>query len=408
MADDRAPLTVVADDDRHLWTLLVEGGGPGQPVLVGGTLYVSVPGERIAALDAGRGQLRWCSEKVERASLNGMAVAGDVVVVPVRQERGRGAFTALDAATGKERWTRRKSALNRVVAVGDSTFVLWNDDSDRRQALTGIDALTGETLWEDEFERISWVVGRGERVILDARGIRALDARSGEEIWDKGSGRLLVAAGTGEDAAVFLSYCRDPSNALVVQAADTGKKVSEIRFPDKLGMKHSWALPELVDRERALFFDSLGRRIRLFACAGLNRAQSLGSWQLGRWRLSTLHDVVCVGDRVYALSGRRKVYVAEVGGRRGLRRLTLRGPDGRIVRMPRHLTAGPGYLVAHGSDGVAMIQDGRVLWASETLRPSGDPIPLDADRVLLRAPSRNGKGVRLYCAEVRTGRRLRP
>jgi hypothetical protein len=55
-----------------------------------------------------------------------------------------------------------------------------------------------------------------------------------------------------------------------------------------------------------------------------------------------------------------------------------------------------------------MIQDGRVLWASETLRLSGDPIPLDADRVLFRAPSRNGKGVRLYCAEARTGRRLRP
>ncbi|MEV5525567.1 hypothetical protein [Streptomyces prunicolor] len=98
---------------------------------------------------------------------------------------------------------------------------------------------------------------------------------------------MLVAAGTGEDETVFLSYERYFQNALVVQAVDTGKKVSEIRFPDKLGMQHSWALPELVDGERALFFDSTGRRIRLFACAGLNRAQPLGR--------------------------RRKVYVAEVG-----------------------------------------------------------------------------------------------
>ena len=410
MADDRMPLTVTADNDRHLWTLTVEGRGPGRPVMVGGTLYVPVPGERIAALDPGRGQVRWCSEKVERASLDGMAVAGGVLVVPVRQERGRGAFTALDAATGKVLWTRRKSALTRVVAVGDSAFVLWNenDDDGRRQGLTGIDALTGETLWEDEFERISWVVGRGDLVILDARGIRALDARSGEEIWDRGSGSLLVGAGADEDEAVFLSYDPYGGNTLAVQASDTGKRISETRFPDKLGMRHSWVTPELVDGGRALFFDTFERWILLFAYAGLNQARSLGSWKLGRWRLSSLRDVVCVGDRVYALSGRRKLYVAEVGGRRGLRRLALRGPDGRIVRMPWHLTAGPGYLVAHGSYGVAVIRDGRVLWASETLRMTGDPMPLDGDRVLFVAPSKKGNTARLYCADVDTGRRLLP
>ncbi|UIX31510.1 outer membrane protein assembly factor BamB family protein [Streptomyces sp. GQFP] len=407
MADGRVPLTVNADSDGWLWTLRAVGGELEQPVVVGGAVYVGVPGGRIAALDAGSGQVRWCSVEIAKASPRRLVGAGEVVVVPVGRERERSGFTALEAATGEVRWTRRKSPLHRVVGVGDSTLVLWNDSDEERGAIAGVDALTGETLWEDEFTRINGLVVRGERVILDAGGFRALDARSGEEIWDGGVGHLVGQHGETEDAAVFLSW-GSFLNTLAVQASDTGKKLSETRFPHRKAMKHFWSRSALVDGGRALLSESFGRRVRLFAYTGLDQAQSLGSWRLGRWRLSTLREAVCVGDWVYVRTWRHKVYAAQVGPRRGLRRLTLAAPDGRSVRRPLNITAGPGYVLGWDTEAVSVIRDGRVLWAAATdiLSLSDGPVPLGDDRVLFRARSGKGTEVRLYCADVATGRRL--
>lgn len=406
MADVAVPLTVTADEGGRLWTLTAEHGHVGQPVLVGGRVYVSVPGQRIAALDADSGQVRWCSGTVEKASLEGMAVTRDVVVVPVGAERGRSAFTVLDAATGKVRWTRRESALHRVVGVGDSTLVLWNDTSDDRRAIAGVDALTGETLWENEFEWIYGLVVRGESVILSAEGIRALDARSGTEVWAESSGCLLLPDGQVEDAAVFRGWENSCRKTLAVRASGTGTILAETQFPAK-ALKSFWGTPELVDGGRVLFYAYFERVIRLFAYAGLGHAQSLGSWKLRRWRLSTLGDVACVGDRVYVLSERQKLYVAEVGRRRRLRRLTLRGPDGRVLERPLSVVTGPGYVLVAGK-GVALIRDGRVLWVMDAAWWWGDPVPLDEDRVLIRNWSSERGELRLFCTDVETGRRIQP
>ncbi|MDV9176107.1 PQQ-binding-like beta-propeller repeat protein [Streptomyces sp. W16] len=409
MADDRVPLSVTADPERRLWTLRAVGAGVGEPVVVGGTVYVSVPGERIAALDAGSGRVRWCSGEVAEVWPPYVAVAGAVAVVPVLQEMGRGVLIALDAATGKARWTRRESALHRVVAVGDSAFVVWSGASEERGSVAGVDALTGETLWEHEFEGIKGLLVRGELVILGADRFRALHGRSGDEIWNGGDGTLLTRAGGVEDAAVFLCWrggYYEPKS-LVVRASDTGAELTGTRFPEK-ALKHFWRHPELVDGGRVLFARSCDRRIQLFAYGGLDRARALGSWKLGRLRHGTLREVACVGDWVYALNWSGRVYAVEVGRRRGLRRLTMRGRYERVLRDPLHLTAGPGYVLASGRDGVGMLRDGRVLWVSDTIRPDFRPVPLDGDRVLFRARSRNDKETRLYCADVETGRRLLP
>ncbi|WP_329250774.1 PQQ-like beta-propeller repeat protein [Streptomyces sp. NBC_01478] len=408
MADDRVPLKVRADAELRLWTLRAEGAEVGHPVVVGDTVYVSVPGERIAALDAGSGRVRWCSGEVAKVWPRYVAVAAVVVVASVQQDMRHGAFTALDAATGKVRWTRRASALHGVVAVGDSTFVVWNNTSEERGSIAGVDALTGETLWEDEFERIDRLVVRGERVILDAGRLRALDGRSGAEIWSGGDGELLSRAGAVEDAAVFLCWRgeRHGPRSLVVAASDTGAELAGTRFPEE-AQKYFWGHPQLVDGGRVLFFRSSGRRVRLLGYAGLDRAESLESWKLGWLQRGILQSVVCVGDWVYVLCWRNKVYAAEVGRRRGLRRLRLRGPHKLTVREPQYLTAGPGYVLASGTDGMAVVRDGRVLWASHT-RPDVSPVPLDGDRFLFRARSRNDKETRLYCADVETGRRLLP
>ncbi|WP_262061104.1 PQQ-binding-like beta-propeller repeat protein [Streptomyces sp. STR69] len=271
MADDRVPLSVAVDAERRLWTLRAKGAGVGHPVVEGDTVYVSVPGERVAALDAGSGRVRWWSREVAEVWPPYVAVGGDVVVFPARQETGPDALTGLDAATGRVRWTRRESALCTVVAVGDSTFVVWNGTPEERGSIAGVDALTGETLWEDEFERIDGLVVRAERVILGAGRLRALDGRSGDEIWSGGEGELLrQAGGTVEDAAVFLSW-RGRSygpKSLVVGASDTGEQLAETRFPGE-AQRYRWGHPELVDGGRALFYGTTGRRVRLLGYHGV-------------------------------------------------------------------------------------------------------------------------------------------
>nr|WSY54518.1 PQQ-like beta-propeller repeat protein [Streptomyces sp. NBC_00886] len=161
MADGRVPLSVTLDAEGRLWTLRAKGVGVGHPVVVGDTVYVSVPGERVAALDNGSGQVRWCSGEVAEVWPRSVAVAGAVVAVPVELETERDAITALDTATGKVRWTRRERVLRGVVAVGDSTFVVWSGTSEERGSVAGVDALTGETLWEHEFEGDQGAPGAG-------------------------------------------------------------------------------------------------------------------------------------------------------------------------------------------------------------------------------------------------------
>lgn len=408
MADDSVPFTVTADPERRLWTLRAEGAGVGELVVAGGTVYVSVPGERIAALDAGSGQVRWCSRTVEEASLAGMAVTRDVVVVPVRPERESSAFTALDAATGTVRWTRRESPLNRIVGAGDSTLVLWNDTPDDRLPIAGVDALTGETLWADEFGRSHKLLVRGELVILSAGGIRALDARSGTEVWAEGAGHLLRRGVQVEDADVFRVWENSLRNILAVRASVTGQTLAATQFSAR-AVKYFWGDPELVDGGRVLFYEYFGRRIRLFAYAGLGHARALGRWKLGRWRRSSIANAVCIGDRVYALGRRQlELYVAEIGRRRGLRRVALRGPDGRVLRWPECVVAGPGYALVLG-EGAALVRDGRVLWVLDN-GWSGHPLPLDEDRVLVRNWCSVGSEpeLGLFCVDVETGRRVLP
>jgi hypothetical protein len=242
-------------------------------------------------------------------------------------------------------------------------------------------------------------------VILDAGGFRALDAHTGEDVWDEGSGSLLEQDAVG-DAAVFHGWSGGGFAQLAKHAADTGRQLATTRLPQR-ALKHFSRPPALLDGGRVLVSETFGRRVRVFACAGHERAETLGSHRLGRLRFTSFSDpAACVGDWVYVLTWRRRLHAAEVGGLRRLRRLAVVAPDGRSVREPQEIAPGPQHLFVGGLESVASIRDGQVLWVAATHAWRNMPVPLGADRVLFRSLNRREGQDLLYCADAETGGRL--
>ncbi|GHF51215.1 outer membrane protein assembly factor BamB family protein [Streptomyces griseosporeus] len=402
--EDRPPLTIDVDAERRLWTLSAPPGVPSRPVVTGGTVYLFLADGRLAAVDPDRGRVLWCSAPLTQPDTARLVSVGEVVVIAVQRESGRCGYVALDAATGTVRWTRIKSDLHRV-AVAGSTLVLWNDTYDERAKIAGVDALTGELLWQNEFERIWRLLVRGERVILDTGGLRALDARSGEELWRKGHGNPLPGQQGTDDAAVFHAWKDGTEPELSLCASDTGEQLAATRFPRR-AMRHFSEPPILLDGGRALFAKSYGRRIQVYAHSGLAAAEPLLELRLARWRFTYFSEgPVCVGDWLYAVGGRRHhVYAAECGGGSGPRALPVTAPNGRAVTWPRTI-AGPSHVFLSDGRTVAAVREGRVLWTTATDVFDSWPVPLGPDRVLFSSRSRTGDGYLLHCADAETGRR---
>ncbi|MFF7020703.1 PQQ-binding-like beta-propeller repeat protein [Streptomyces klenkii] len=400
MPDDISLLTT-SSGPGGLWTLSAPYGLlDGRPGVVDDAVYVPLSGGRLAAVDARDGRVRWCAEGIVDPAPQDLVRVGGTVVVPVLREHGRCGLAALDVATGKVLWTRRKSGLNRVAGAG-SAVVLWNDTADDRRRIAGVDAMTGEPLWEEEFDRIWSVIVRGELVILDTGSYRALDARTGEEAWHGSGGRLLGQGGP-QDAAVFYSW--QTFGKLTRHAARTGEEQAGTRFPRR-EVESFIHGPVLVDGDRALFSEAFGRLARLYTRTRANQAVQLACVRLGRRHFSTFRGpAVSVGDWIYAVTWRDRLYAADATGARRLRRLKVVAPDGAVLREPREITAGPAHVFIAGNGELAAARDGRVLWVTRTHQWGSDPLPLGTDRVLFQ--STDGGRDQLHCADAETGRRI--
>ncbi|MFI2368291.1 PQQ-binding-like beta-propeller repeat protein [Streptomyces sp. NPDC018833] len=405
MADDIPRLPVTSREASGLWTLRAPAGTMLGPVVAGGTVHVPLTDNRIVAVDANGGDLSWCSRALADPDSHALARADGAVVVPVRRDIERCAFTALDPASGEVLWERRKSPLVRHAAAG-ATVVFWGEAGEDRWKIAGVDARSGETQWEDEFGTIWDLLVCGPRVILDVGDLRALDARTGEELWTRESAGYgaLIRPDTPSDSVVFHSW--SSSAVLSVRATGTGEEISRTRFPKRTVHRFSYD-PALVDGERALFSAPLRRRARLYAYAGRTEAEPLAMPYLGWWRFTSLCEpAVCVGDRLYAVTWRRRLYQAETaGGRRLLRPVGVTAPDGRTLREPSVLAAGPHHVFVGGYGGVAGVRDGEVRWVAPTNLLGNGPVPLDTDRVLFRSRTDDGRRDELHCADADTGRR---
>jgi outer membrane protein assembly factor BamB len=116
------------------------------PVLVGGLLQVVAPGgDRLEALDPESGEVSW---DVDISRYSTVRPAGDVVLLVT----DGGVVRAVDAATGKERWTRQRGGRGSqwvASASGDGPALAVTPSTDGTSTLvSAVDPADGDLLWE--------------------------------------------------------------------------------------------------------------------------------------------------------------------------------------------------------------------------------------------------------------------
>lgn len=132
---------------RKLWDTGVGGGGEKLRLALGivadqGSLYAAAEGGKVLALDAATGRVRW-SEDTKLPLAAGPGVGGGLVAVGSSD----GKVVALDAASGKKLWQTgvASEVLAAPLVVGGRVYVRTVDG--RLQAL---DAQTGKAQWTGE------------------------------------------------------------------------------------------------------------------------------------------------------------------------------------------------------------------------------------------------------------------
>jgi outer membrane protein assembly factor BamB len=272
----------------------------------------------------------------------------------------------LDPATGDRRWSQARDDLGHASpAMADGTaFVPWGY-YERDEHLTAVDAATGAERWEVDLARSPACdpVAAGGTVYVGTDGgalVTALDAAGGERCFtlslpDPTSAvtRLAVAGGRlyagtlgfasdVPDTGHVLAY--DPAAGEVVWGVETGRPIRDLAVTG--GTAH------VVTDDRALAIDG----------------QSGGE----RWRRDVEGGapgaVAVDGDRVYVGTGDGVRALAADGSERW-------GGDGGPAAAVGVAVAGDAVYAA-GRDGLAVIDagDGRVRWRDGAAVAAGGPV----------------------------------
>ncbi|OPG13902.1 PQQ-binding-like beta-propeller repeat protein [Microbispora sp. GKU 823] len=198
------------------WTYDI-GYGTSAPAVADGVVYVlggELGEDRLYALDAATGKQRW-THKLPRVP-SAVGYSDPVVAEGVVYTTDDGRVYALDAATGEQRWISETSGPYVSVTLAGGVVYVRNIGGD----MYALDAATGEQRWTYEVSDGDYypddsVVADGV-VYLDDDGentVHALDAVTGEQRWTYaiGSGiyRPVVA-----DGVVYISTSSDKVHAV--------------------------------------------------------------------------------------------------------------------------------------------------------------------------------------------------
>jgi outer membrane protein assembly factor BamB len=185
------------------WSALPSGQGKeflAPPTVVNDIVYISTKDGMLYALNAVSGATRW-SVKIVPFLVSPLVVNGLVYV-----GRGFGGFdlTALDALSGKEKWTFHKKLKGSSISAPPTVEngIVYADLNDTLYAL---DASSGKELWSytpDKQLRLVFApviangivyIGMYDYSLPRVKGrVSALDASSGKELWFYRTGRFIT------------------------------------------------------------------------------------------------------------------------------------------------------------------------------------------------------------------------
>lgn len=189
------------------------------PTALRGTVYAI--GDRVLALTATTGEIRWATSRPE-TDFRGTA-ATERGVFATSGGRGRGAVHGFDPKTGRERWHRRtRSEVLVPPVVGEFVFAVEADG--RILALAATD---GREAWSRDMDADSSAMpavadGTVYVVATDGGAVQAVDAATGELRWESTVDARRVVSPTVASDTVFVPAAVRNGGLVYEFAADTG------------------------------------------------------------------------------------------------------------------------------------------------------------------------------------------
>jgi len=188
------------------------------PLVVDGVVYAGAHNGRLYAVDAATGKQRWSYQapsdiKGSAALANGLIVVGDYA----------GNVHALDPASGAERWTYTGGVrFYGGPAVSGDTIVI----GDVGGAVIAIDARTGDELWRHStggaYVYSTAAIADGRAFVGSYNGsFEALDLGTGAVDWSFDVGGRISGSATVVDGVVYVSRLYAPGQARATYGLDT-------------------------------------------------------------------------------------------------------------------------------------------------------------------------------------------
>jgi outer membrane protein assembly factor BamB len=218
------------------WKARTTGGVNATPAVADGRVFVVSEGEttgevRLAALDASTGRSRWSYQQPRVALAPSSAtVAGGIVAVGF----GDLIVRAFDAATGRLLWSKPgRGPFNYPISpasVRASVYVL-----DDVGGVYRLDARTGHRIWDYQFPaNVTWsspaVADRHVYVGMDDGTVAAIEDRSGHLVWQSRLGGRVGALAPAGDLLLapvasggggLVAFGHDPKGILIDQHSPT-------------------------------------------------------------------------------------------------------------------------------------------------------------------------------------------
>jgi outer membrane protein assembly factor BamB len=185
------------NDGKVRWTRPLDVSRP--PIVDQGVLFAVGP-DRLHALDAGSGDVRWESA-LDRPVTTGPVVTPQLVVIALASNE----VIALQRVDGQTAWRVALDGIDGTVSVATDASSVYVVAGDRIRALALAD---GTMRWQQQLAgRLTPAVAAGEQVFVGSTDnfFYALQSSSGRVVWHMRAGGDLVGGAVSGDLVFYTS-----------------------------------------------------------------------------------------------------------------------------------------------------------------------------------------------------------